>query len=106
MIDNNRLEELRDEVGEDDLAEIVGLFCDEVEETLGRIETSKEEALRHELHFIKGSALNVGMVKLGEQCANLERKTPRRRLTEAEFIGLTKLFELSRKLLQTEISER
>ena len=65
MIDARRIDELREEVGCDDLAEVVGLFCEEVEEVLATLDSS---ATVEQLHFLKGSALNIGLSQLSAIC--------------------------------------
>ena len=73
MIDHVRLAELREEVGEDDFAEVLQLFCEEVEETLDRLAKGVFGDLAEELHFIKGSALNIGMTEVGHLCQKAEK---------------------------------
>ncbi|WP_120500105.1 Hpt domain-containing protein [Roseovarius sp. EL26] len=69
MIDWNRVNELRDEIGIEDFDEIVSLFLDEVEtEITGikQLETYME--LGEKLHFLKGSALNLGFEGFAQLC--------------------------------------
>jgi HPt (histidine-containing phosphotransfer) domain-containing protein len=73
MIDTERLAELREEVGAEDLAEVVALFCEEVEETLDRIRRHPSGNLGEDLHFLKGSALNIGMSEVGQLCLAAEK---------------------------------
>lgn len=72
MIDTDRLNELRDEVGADDLAEVVALFCDEVEEVLGLLDGAPPDAAPSHLHFLKGSALNIGFSRVSALCRDQE----------------------------------
>lgn len=73
MIDHDRIAELREEVGENDLAEVLQLFCEEVEETLERLAKGVFGDLAEEMHFIKGSALNIGMTEVGRLCQQAEK---------------------------------
>ncbi len=73
MIDRTRVGELRQEVGEDDLAEVVVLFCEEVEETLGRIQAPAARIVPDDLHFLKGSALNIGLIEMAGLCQLAEK---------------------------------
>jgi len=73
MIDWNRVAELRDEVGEDDFDEVVSLFLDEVEEVLRPLrETPLVDGPGEILHFLKGSAWNLGFQALGKLCSEHE----------------------------------
>ncbi|MDD9743131.1 MULTISPECIES: Hpt domain-containing protein [Marinovum] len=67
MIDWSRVSELREEVGEEDFAEVVELFLDEVDGVIGTLapETADLEA---QLHFLKGSALNLGFAAFAALC--------------------------------------
>ncbi|MEO1537422.1 MAG: Hpt domain-containing protein [Pseudomonadota bacterium] len=72
MINKTRIEELKAEVGEDDFAEVVELFFEEVEEVLDELDAASPGSLGEKLHFLKGSALNIGMDELGAQCRMAE----------------------------------
>lgn len=72
MIDQSRLDELRAEIGSEDLAEVIGMFCEEVEEALSKLGgTSAEDTVNH-LHFLKGSALNIGLTSVSDLCRSEE----------------------------------
>jgi HPt (histidine-containing phosphotransfer) domain-containing protein len=73
MIDWDRVEELRHEVGEDDFAEVVELFLEEVDDTIARLGHSDANAsLEEQLHFLKGSALNIGFNEFARLCQDGE----------------------------------
>lgn len=69
MINWQRVNELRDEVGAEDFQEVVDLFLEEVEEVTNRLATNPEpETLMSDLHFLKGSALSLGFVAFSDIC--------------------------------------
>ncbi len=73
MISWNRVEELKSEVGEDVFAEILELFLEETEAVLQTLLKAKDtEEAESLLHFMKGSALNLGFHSLGALCQTLE----------------------------------
>ena len=72
MINTNRINELKDEVGEDDLEEVIVLFCEEVEEVLEALDTTPPDQMAAQLHFLKGSALNIGLEAVSNLCRNAE----------------------------------
>lgn len=74
MINWDRIEELRDEVGDDGLAEVLTLFCGEMEEVLDLLQTAAPDTLPAHLHFLKGSALNIGLDGVCELCQAAESK--------------------------------
>jgi histidine phosphotransfer protein HptB len=75
MIDWARVNELRAEIGDDGFSEVVELFLDEVEDVIRRL-SSAPDPLRFEedLHFLKGSAWNLGFRELGQLCQAGERR--------------------------------
>ena len=72
MIDWARVAELRDEIGEDALAEVLLLFTEEVEEVVRRLAHGPK--LAAELHFLKGSAANLGFRAFEGACVEAERR--------------------------------
>ncbi len=75
MIDWARVVELRLEIGEDDFAEVVDLFLEETDEIIARLSANPDrETLGGDLHFLKGSALNLGFADLAALCQKGERQ--------------------------------
>ncbi|GAA6180755.1 MULTISPECIES: Hpt domain-containing protein [unclassified Shimia] len=69
MIDWERVEELRSEIGAEDFGEVVELFLDEVEEVIGRLREGADISnLEADLHFLKGGALNLGFRAFSQLC--------------------------------------
>ena len=69
MIDWNRVETLYNEIGSSDFCEVIELFLDETDGVIQRLETAPDPA-RYEadLHFLKGSALNLGLTAFSALC--------------------------------------
>lgn len=73
MIDWNRVRELREEIGVDAFEEVLDLFLEEAETALAVLRTATtEDDLEAQLHFLKGSALNLGFDSLAALCAEGE----------------------------------
>ncbi|MEM5476567.1 Hpt domain-containing protein [Pacificibacter sp. AS14] len=69
MIDWNRVTELRDEVGAEDFGEVVELFLEEVDEVIERLEATDDRTkLEEDLHFLKGSSMNLGFATFSSLC--------------------------------------
>jgi HPt (histidine-containing phosphotransfer) domain-containing protein len=69
MIDWNQVEILRNDVGPDAFGEIIDLFLDEVETTVAKlVENPKVDELEDDMHFLKGSALNLGFQQFSVMC--------------------------------------
>ncbi len=74
MIDWTRLGELRDEIGPEEVAEVIALFLEEADEAMARLSALPPGAdSRALLHFLKGSALNLGFAQLAQICDRGER---------------------------------
>lgn len=73
MLDWNRINELRAEVGDDEFQLILELFLDEVEGVLMRLPQRDALRLETNLHFLKGCAWNLGFSDFGNLCDKSER---------------------------------
>lgn len=74
MIDWSRVDELRAEVGPEEVGEIVALFLEEADEAVARLHRPlAPHEVETVLHFLKGSALNLGLRTLAQLCDQGER---------------------------------
>jgi len=75
MIDWDRVASLRDEIGIADFAEVVEMFLAESDEAVARLVAGRPDpTLEADLHFLKGSALNLGFSALAELCSAGEKR--------------------------------
>jgi histidine phosphotransfer protein HptB len=75
MIDWKRVEELREEIGPDGFIEVADMFLDEAEGAVRALLTGlPDHEVEGQLHFLKGSALNLGLSELAAICQEGERK--------------------------------
>ncbi|PRX37188.1 HPt (histidine-containing phosphotransfer) domain-containing protein [Meinhardsimonia xiamenensis] len=73
VIDWKRVEELKDEVGPEDFGDVLEVFLAEMDEMMNRFARAPQTPVTaEELHFLKGSALNLGFAALGALCTELE----------------------------------
>lgn len=89
LINWNKVNELRDEVGADDFDEVVELFLEEVEETISEL-AGAGRSVEHDLHFLKGSALNLGFAEFSDLCRDGEATAA---AGDPESVDLTKVTE-------------
>jgi len=69
MINWDRVNELRDEIGPEDFQEVAEMFLEEVEEVISRLKSSPNPATYEEdMHFLKGGALNLGFSDFSDLC--------------------------------------
>lgn len=75
MIDWDRVNELRSEIGADDFDEVVALFLEEADEVIARISgEAGARLLEADLHSLKGAALNLGFEEFAALCQDGERR--------------------------------
>ncbi len=75
MIDWKRVEELKEEIGADGFVEVADMFLDEAEGAVQALVAGlPAEEVEGQLHFLKGSALNLGLSDLAAICQEGERK--------------------------------
>ncbi|MDJ0628483.1 MAG: Hpt domain-containing protein [Rhodobacter sp.] len=97
MIDWQRVDELRDEVGAEDFLEVVDIFLEEVDEVAERLRQAPDPATYEaELHFLKGSALNLGFDALGSLCAEGERMSAEGDAANVDLTCILSAYETSK----------
>jgi HPt (histidine-containing phosphotransfer) domain-containing protein len=91
MINWHRVNELKHEIGEDDFAEVAELFLEEFDEVICRLKsTPKPEQFEADMHFLKGSAMNLGFDALSHLCSTGEREAA---LGNFDAVPLSAVFE-------------
>lgn len=100
MIDWKRVEELRTEIGQDGFAEVTGMFLDEADQAVqALIAGPAPEEVETQLHFLKGSALNLGLSDLAAICQDGERKAAAGYGALVDLAQVAKVYQASRALL-------
>ncbi|MCO4776140.1 MULTISPECIES: Hpt domain-containing protein [Lentibacter] len=92
MINWNKADELREDIGVDDFGEIVEVFLQEVEEELATLTDKPVAELPASMHFLKGSALNLGFEDFAEKCRQGERAA-----NQIEISALLSCYNASKK---------
>ena len=95
MINWQRVMELRDEIGADSLDEVVELFLDEVEAALMNLGGSA--SIEGALHFLKGSAANLGFEDFRALCAEGEAMAAAGKGNQVEVGRIIAIYAASKK---------
>lgn len=69
-VDWDRMNELRNDIGEEDFADVAILFVAELRDSLGAL--GPETATAADFHFLRGSAANLGFVAMVDACTRAE----------------------------------
>ncbi|MGC8201235.1 Hpt domain-containing protein [Aliiroseovarius sp. PTFE2010] len=97
MIDWQRVEELRNEVGSEAFNEVVELFLEEVDETIARLRSDPDlSTLEEDLHFLKGSALNLGLTVFSLLCQKGEQMSASGHPEDVDVSVVVETFDESR----------
>lgn len=104
MIDWERVAELRSEIGADGFAEVLELFLDEVEGVALRLGQCREK-LEGDLHFLKGSAWNLGFRRFGALCQDGERQSAAGQPDDVDVAAVLACYGQSKALFMARVAE-
>lgn len=96
MIKWQRINELVDEVGSENFDEVIDLFIEEVEGALNDLNSTDVELLRRQMHFLKGSALNLGFQAMANLCQLTESDVGLEAIAADRISEVRDLFERSK----------
>jgi HPt (histidine-containing phosphotransfer) domain-containing protein len=106
MIDWTRVIELRDEVGAEDLMEVVDLFLEEVEGALSDLTPDAAAPdMAEKMHFLKGSALNIGFKDMAAICAQGEKDANDGNVAAIDTIAVQSSYASSKELFLQNLEE-
>lgn len=107
MLDWGRIEDLRTEIGEADFLEVVELFLDEVDGVIDGLRTAKDaNALAADLHFLKGSALNLGFNAVAELCDTGHRTLAGPAAAEVDLAEIRRVYAQSKEAFLVAVKRR
>ncbi len=96
MIDWDRVSDLRSEIGEEGFTEVIALFLEETDEVIARLAGKPGGPLGGDLHFLKGSALNLGFRELAALCQDGERQCNAGQGAAVDLAPLLRLYRESK----------
>ena len=104
MIDWERVAELQSEIGADGFGEVLELFLDEVEGVVMRL-GQRLEKLEDDLHFLKGSAWNLGFRSFGAMCQTGERMAAAGMAAQVDIPAVLACYGESKKIFMGRVHE-
>jgi histidine phosphotransfer protein HptB len=106
MIDWKRVQELRQEIGDDGFAEVTSMFLDEAEGAVHALLAGlPANEVGSQLHFLKGSALNLGLLDLANICQDGERKATAGFGVLIDTVQVAAVYRASRACLLSGLSD-
>lgn len=104
MIDWDRMNSLRDDVGADEFEEVVEIFLEEVDEIVGRLEQAPDPAmLEADLHALKGCALGLGFDAFARLCQTAEGQCSAGQPQDVNLSALLRVYADSRRIFLEEL---
>lgn len=107
MIDWAQVKQLEEDVGSEDLADVVTLFLSEVDEAVEALQSLPKDSapeVAAALHFLKGSAFNLGFQEFGDYCAAGETQAHGGDTESVSFQAVERLYLDSKSLFLDELS--
>lgn len=105
MIDWKRVAELRAEIGADGFVEVADMFLEEAEGAVRALVAGLPAGeIEDQLHFLKGSALNLGLTELAAICHEGERRAAAGPSTAVDTAQLAAIYRASRASLLAGLS--
>ena len=100
MIDWKRVEELRAEIGAECFAEVTEMFLEEADQAVRQLAGGLPcDEVEGQLHFLKGSALNLGLTELALICHDGERKAAAGQGALVDPALVARVYHASRSML-------
>lgn len=96
MIEWSRVRELKAEIGKDGFDEIVELFLEEVEGVIQKLKNDVSGQLEQDLHFLKGSALNLGFNNFAALCLTGEQLSAKGSADQVDVQSILDSYEASK----------
>jgi HPt (histidine-containing phosphotransfer) domain-containing protein len=97
MIDWTQVTALRDQIGAEEMDEVVNLFIEEVEEVTERLRQSPHTAdLEHDLHFLKSCALNLGFSDFSDLCQKGEKMARQGQADQVDIAQMLHSYDASK----------
>ena len=97
MINWDKVAELQDEIGAEDFGEVVEIFLEEVDEAIAELGTPGAAGdLETQLHFLKGSALNLGFADFSSRCQTGETAAGNGEQDQIDLTEIIKCYEASK----------
>jgi len=104
MIDWDRMNSLRDDVGAEDFDEVVELFLEEVDEIVERLSTTTDKTtLGADLHSLKGCAAGLGFRAFARLCQSGEAHCAIGKDDEVDVDAILQVYADSRRVFLEEL---
>ncbi|GLQ35374.1 nickel transporter [Amylibacter marinus] len=99
MINWDQVKQLEEDIGAEDFGDIVVVFIEEVDEAvdaLREITSMGDDDMATALHFLKGSAANLGFADFAASCGAGEDLANKQQAAEVDLQSVVALYDASK----------
>lgn len=101
MINWARVADLKQDLGEENIGEIFDLFLTEVETIIDALRGQDfVQSLQTDMHFLKGSALNLGFDVFGHLCSDAEKAASEGATEKIDISGIVATYDASKEVFK------
>ena len=107
MINWDQVKQLEEDIGAEDFGDVVVMFIEEVDEAVDNLRPSptlEGEAMSSAMHFLKGSAANLGFKDFSEYCATGEKLAESGASGDVDLANVVRLYDESKQHFLSEVS--
>ena len=108
MINWAQVKQLEDDIGAEDFGDVVVMFIEEVDaavDDLRSAPTLTGEALSSAMHFLKGSAANLGFKGFSDYCGAGEKLAESGASADVDLAAVVRLYDESKHQFLSEVSD-
>jgi HPt (histidine-containing phosphotransfer) domain-containing protein len=108
MINWERVKQLEGDIGAEDFGDVVVMFIEEVDEAVDNLRASPEldsDALASALHFLKGSAANLGFKEFIDYCSAGEKLAESGSSSDVDLATVVRLYDDSKQLFLQDVTK-
>jgi len=101
MIDWAQIKQLEEDIGAEDFGDVVSLFIEEVDEAIRQLQDdppNSADMLGPALHFLKGSAYNLGFKAFGDYCSDGEKLAMDGASGDVDLEQVVELYSISKDM--------
>ncbi len=107
MINWDQVKQLEDDIGAEDFGDVVVMFIEEVDEAVDNLRAKAEltaQELASAMHFLKGSAANLGFNEFSEMCSRGEKSAESGVRNDVDIPQVIALYDASKLAFLTDVS--
>lgn len=108
MINWDQVKQLEEDIGAEDFGDVVVMFIEEVDEAVDTLRTDpqlSDDDLAAAMHFLKGSAANLGLTDFAGYCSDSEKKAQSGESAQVNLSTVVTLYDQSKVLFLGDVSK-